>query len=105
MGTAALEAVIMARCRQFHARYGSHAITVAVQRGRARDVELLVDGRQVGFIRERAGDVVMLAGVIVDDPPQFFHVRIEHLRQRSHGPICTALFGRTEQAMVQRTTP
>ena len=95
----------MARCRRFHVRHGSHAITVAVRRGHARDIELLVDGQEVGFIRERAAGAVMLAGVIVDDPPQFFRVRIEHLRQRSHGPVCTALFGGTEQAMVQSTTP
>jgi hypothetical protein len=92
----------MVRCRQFHCRHGSHSITVTVRRGHAQDIELLVDGQEVAFIRERAGAAVTLDAVILDDPPQFFRVRIEHLRHRSHGPVCTALFEGSEQAMAQR---
>jgi len=76
----------MARRHQFHVAHDSHSITVTVRRGHGRDIELLVDGKEVGFMVERASDVVTLASVIVDDPPQFFRVRVEHLRRRAGGP-------------------
>jgi hypothetical protein len=86
----------------FHIDQGSHSITVDVHRGHAREVELLVDGKEVGVRSERASDAVNLPGEIPEDPPQPFAVRVEHLRHRSRTPACTLLLDGQEIPMAER---
>jgi hypothetical protein len=75
----------------FHLDHLGHSITVETRSGHARAIELLVDGKEVGFRRERASDAVTLTGELPEDPPQPFIVRIERLRHRGHDPACTLL--------------
>ena len=86
----------------FHVDQGGHSITVDVHSGHAREVELLVDGKEVGVRRERASDAGTMPGELPEDPPQPFAVRVEHLRHRSRSPACTLLFDKREIPMTER---
>ena len=86
----------------FHFDQGGHSITVDVRSGHAREVELLVDGKEVGVRRQRAADAVTLPGELPEDPPHPFAVRVEHLRHRSRPPACTLLLDKQEIPMVER---
>jgi hypothetical protein len=91
--------------RHFHLDHAGHSITVDIRSGHARAIELLVDGKEVGFRRERASDAVTLTGELPEDRPLPFTIRIERLRHRGHDPVCTLLLpdGR-ELPMPERTT-
>ncbi len=40
--------------RQFHIDIGDHSVTVNLGHGRSGSAELLVDGKVIGYVRERA---------------------------------------------------
>jgi hypothetical protein len=87
---------------RFHLDRAGHAITVDVRPGHTREVELLVDGKEVDSRRERASDVVTLSGELPVDPPQAFAVRVGHLRHRTRTPACTLLLDGSETPMPER---
>jgi len=86
----------------FHLDQGSHSITVDVRSGHSREVELLVDGKEVGTRRERASDTVTLTGELPEDPPMPFAVRVDHLRHRTRTPACTLLLDGREISVPER---
>ncbi|MEY9964939.1 hypothetical protein ABIA33_002981 [Streptacidiphilus sp. MAP12-16] len=92
----------MSRLRHFHLDHAGHSITVDVRRGHGREVELLIDGKEVGYRRERASDMVTMGGELPEDPPQRFAVRVDHLRHRTHAPACTLLLDGREIPMPER---
>ena len=87
---------------RFHLDQTGHSITVDIRRGHAREVELLVDGKEVDSRRERASDSAMLSGELPEDPPQPFAVRVDHLRHRTRIPACTLLLDGRELPMPER---
>ncbi|MFC1410858.1 hypothetical protein ACEZCY_15930 [Streptacidiphilus sp. N1-12] len=92
----------MTRQHHFHLDHAGHSITVDVRSGHAREIELLVDGKEVGSRRERASDAASLPGELPGDPALPFTVRVEHLRHRSHEPSCTVLLDGRELPMAER---
>ena len=88
----------------FHLDHDGHSITVDVRSGHAREVELLVDGKEVGSRRERASDTVTLPGELPEDPPRHFEVRVDHLRHRSRAPSSTLLLEGREISIPERQT-
>lgn len=86
----------------FHLDQAGHSITVDVRSGHAREIQLLVDGKEVGSRRERGADAATLPGELPEDPPQPFSVRVDHLRHRTHPPTCTLLVDGREIAMPER---
>lgn len=90
--------------RHFHVDHAGHSISVEIHSGHAREIELLVDGKEVGSRRERASDAVELPGELPGDVPQHFTVRVERLRHRAHDPACTLLLDGQEIPMPERPT-
>lgn len=89
--------------RYYHLDHDGHSITVDIRSGHAREIELLVDGKEVGSRRERASDAVTLTGELPEDQPQPFTVHIQRLRHRGHHPVCTLLLDGHEFSMPERT--
>jgi hypothetical protein len=89
--------------RTFHLDHAGHSIAVVVRSGHARELELLVDGREVDTRRERASDTATLSGTLPEELPHPFAVRVEHLRHRTRAAGCTLLLDGHEIPMPERT--
>ncbi|MEU9129521.1 hypothetical protein AB0D08_15675 [Kitasatospora sp. NPDC048540] len=70
----------MSRHRRFHLDHVGHSVTVNVRAGRRIEYELLVDGKEVGYRRDRRHGhaVQLLAGELPGSPARPFALRIEH---------------------------
>jgi hypothetical protein len=89
---------------RFHLEHAGHSFTVDVRSGRRREVELLVDGREVGYQQGKKSDQVTLAGELPEDPPQPFAIRVgEQRTHRSGPPACTLLLAGDELPVPDRT--
>ncbi|MBC3840808.1 hypothetical protein GXW82_12525 [Streptacidiphilus sp. 4-A2] len=92
----------MTRQHHFHLDQAGHSITVDVRPGHAREIDMLVDGKEVGSRRERAADAATLTGELPGEPPQPFTVRVEHLRHHTHALACMLLLDGQEIPMPER---
>jgi hypothetical protein len=111
----------VSRQRQFHLDHAGHSITVTVRTGHAPEVELLVDGKEVGH--QHGADSAVIAGDLPEagpsnhlpgdlfeaapaaHPPHRFEIRVDHLRHRAHAPSCTLLLDGRETPMPERALP
>ncbi|OII63353.1 MULTISPECIES: hypothetical protein [unclassified Streptomyces] len=91
--------------RQFHTDIDGHSITVSLGAGRSGSAELLVDGKVIGYVRERTSRTTLLDGELAEDPVRPFTV---HVRQPALGlgaPECTVEIGGERVPMPERRTP
>jgi hypothetical protein len=81
----------MSREYHFHREQDGHSVTVTVRLGVVRELEMLVNGKEVAREREhghRAG-VRLLSAALPTEPPKPVSARVE-LPSRAHGePICS----------------
>ncbi|WP_405017899.1 hypothetical protein OHV05_13735 [Kitasatospora sp. NBC_00070] len=68
---------------RFHRDHGSHSVTVNLRRGLHTEIELLVDGKEVGLQRVHGHGPWTVRDALPDDPPRPFTVRVG-----SEGPSC-----------------
>ncbi|MDI5962612.1 hypothetical protein POF50_007770 [Streptomyces sp. SL13] len=92
----------MGRHHQFHADHGGHSITVTVRSGVSREVDLLVDGKEVVHLAPRGAGTTLVAGELPDDPPLPFRVTVHQPRFGSGLPQCTLLLGGVETPLPER---
>jgi len=88
--------------RSFHLDHADHSITVELLGGHAREVELLVDGKEVGLRRERGADTALLSGDLPDDPPVPFTVRVVGTQHGFRHAECVLLIEGQELPMPER---
>ncbi|MBD0734916.1 hypothetical protein [Streptomyces sp. CBMA29] len=106
----------MNQLHHFHIEHAGHSISVDVSGGHHREVELLVDGREVGHREDRNADRLTLSGELPEDPPRPFAVRVagrvagrEEGREegwphhRSQPPTCTLVLAGEEFSVPDRT--
>ncbi len=92
----------MGRHHYFHTDHDGHSITVSVRSGRAGEVELLVDGREVVHRNPRGGGTTVVAAELPDDPPHPFSVAVREPRFGSGVPRCSLRLDGTEEPMPER---
>ncbi|MDH6125413.1 hypothetical protein [Kitasatospora sp. GP82] len=100
----------MRRRHSFHRDQAGHSITVNVRSGRLTETELLVDGKEVGFLRERGPGHLprRLTGELPDSPGHPFSVRLDRPTAGLHLPTCFLELDGRDWPMadqVARTTP
>ncbi|WP_236242624.1 hypothetical protein [Streptomyces sp. CC228A] len=91
--------------RQFHIDIGDHSVTVNLGHGRSGSAELLVDGKVIGYVRERAGRTTSVEGELAEDPVRPFTVRIRQPALGLGAPECTLEIGGDRVPMPERRTP
>ncbi|MFJ1586618.1 hypothetical protein ACIOC1_25250 [Streptomyces sp. NPDC088197] len=94
----------MNQLHHFHIEHAGHSISVDVSGGHHREVELLVDGREVGHREDGNADRLTLSGELPEDPPRPFAVRVEgRPHHRSQPPTCTLVLAGDEFPVPDRT--
>ncbi|MCZ4096820.1 hypothetical protein G3I60_19050 [Streptomyces sp. SID13666] len=91
----------MPRRHHFHLDHLGHSITVNIRSGVSRDVEVLVDGKEVAHQRVRAGSSVLTAE-LPEDPAQPFQIRIHQPRFGSSVPQCVLSLDDVDRTMPPR---
>ena len=91
----------MTQHHSFHLDQAGHSITADVSVGHTAEVDLLVDGKEVGYRHERGGAAITLSSELPGDPPYPFTVRIAHPRHRARGLACTLLMDGREIPMPE----
>jgi hypothetical protein len=86
----------------FHVDHTGHSITVSVRTGHTPEVELLVDGKPVGYRHQHGSDATVLAGELASDPVQPFEVRISHMRHGTRELSCALALDGRELPMPER---
>ncbi|KJK56706.1 hypothetical protein [Saccharothrix sp. ST-888] len=81
----------MRRRHSFHRDLYGHSITVNVRSGLLTETELLVNGKEVGFLRERGTGHLprRLTGELPDFPARPFTVRLDRPAPGLRLPTCT----------------
>jgi hypothetical protein len=92
----------MCRHHYFHTDHGGHSITVNVRSGLAREVELLVDGKEVVHRNPQGTGTTVVAAELPDDPPHPFRVAVRQPRFGSAVPRCSLMLDGVEQPMPER---
>jgi hypothetical protein len=101
-----LNEAAMNQRQHFHIEHAGHSITVDISGGRRREVELLVDGREVGHQKDKNADRLTLSGQLPEVPPRPFAVRVDgRQHHRSQPPTCTLLLAGDEFSIPDRTRP
>ena len=88
--------------RSFHLDHAGHSITVELAGRLTREVDLLVDGKEVGLRREHGAESVLLAGDLPDDPPLPFTVRVDHTQHGIRNAECVLVIEGREIPMPER---
>lgn len=86
---------------RFHLDHAGHSITVDLRTGHTPEIELLVDGKEVGYLHRRGPDSTTLSSELPTDPPQPFTVRLDHLRHQARSPVCTLVRDDGEQTVPE----
>jgi hypothetical protein len=92
----------MTRHRYFHTDHAGHSITVGVRTGLSPEVELLVDGKPVGYRHRHGEDATVLSSDLPLDPAQPFEVHLAHLRHATRELSCTLVLDGRETPMPER---
>lgn len=78
----------MERRHHFHLDRRGHSVTVNTRTGKACDIEVLVDGKEIAHQKVRDRGTIMLDGELPDDPPTPFRIRLRQARFGSLAPYC-----------------
>ncbi|MFG3495873.1 hypothetical protein [Streptomyces sp. NPDC047928] len=89
----------------YHLDVSGHSITVNLAPGRHGAVELLVDGKVIGYLAERRGGTATVAGELADEPVRPFVVRLRGPRLGVGRPRVTLDLDGGERPMPRRRTP
>jgi hypothetical protein len=92
----------MSRHHYFHTDRGGHSITVSVRSGRAHEVELLVDGKEVVHRNPHGAGTTVVAAELPDDPPHPFRILVHQPRFGSGVPRCSIVLDGVEMPMAER---
>ncbi|QMU77702.1 hypothetical protein GXW83_20415 [Streptacidiphilus sp. PB12-B1b] len=92
----------MSHRHYFHLDHAGHSITVGVRSGHTPEVELLVDGKPVGYRHRHGTEATVLTGELASDPAQPFEVRVSRLRHGARAPVCTLELDGRELPMPER---
>ena len=88
--------------RSFHLDHAGHSITVDVRGAHTVDVDLLVDGKEVGVRREHGAGTVLLSSELPADPVLPFAVRVDHGRRGARHAECVLVVDGRELPMPER---
>ncbi|MEU6103585.1 hypothetical protein [Streptomyces flaveolus] len=78
----------MSRTLHYHLDVGSHSVTVLTRHG-ASEVELLVDGKVVGYQRsQHRQDTFVLRAELPGEPPRPFEVTLHTDRSAERAAVC-----------------
>ncbi|MEV7774364.1 hypothetical protein [Kitasatospora sp. NPDC086791] len=97
----------MGREYHFHCEHAGCSVTVGVRMGGTRELELLVDGKEVATARvhgRRARTAVMTA-VLPTDPPRDVEVEVELPGAFGGEPVSILLEGGERRPMPAREVP
>ncbi|MEU9127026.1 hypothetical protein AB0D08_02725 [Kitasatospora sp. NPDC048540] len=97
----------MGRDYQFHREHAGCSVTAVVHLGTVRELELLVNGKPVGFERlhgHHAG-ARTLTTVLPTDPPVGIDVRLELPGAMRGDPVCVLTDGDRQWPMPLRPVP
>ncbi|WP_328910972.1 hypothetical protein OG230_16460 [Streptomyces sp. NBC_00234] len=67
----------MRRRHHFHTDHAGHSVTVTVQTGHTVEVEVLVDGKETGFVTARGDDPIAVGIELPTEPPESATVRVK----------------------------
>ncbi|WP_431683459.1 hypothetical protein [Kitasatospora sp. KL5] len=97
----------MGREYHFHLEHAGCSVTAGVRFGGDREVEVLVDGKEVAFERVHGhhAEELTLAVVLPLEPPRRVEVRVDLPGRVSGIPSCTLLDGGAELPMPEREIP
>jgi hypothetical protein len=93
----------MSRRHYFHTDQHGHSITVSVRSGVAHEVELLVDGKEVGHRNPKGAGTTVVSAELPEDPPHRFAVAVHEPRFGSGVPRCSILLDGVEFPMPERS--
>ncbi|GGT38609.1 hypothetical protein [Streptomyces purpureus] len=93
----------MARTRHFHLDQGGHSVTVNVGPGRSGEIELLVNGKVIGYVGHHDTGTTVLTGELPEDPPRLFHVRVRQPRLAPLRAACVFEMDGVERPMSERS--
>ncbi|MFD8208844.1 hypothetical protein ACFV2S_20920 [Streptomyces sp. NPDC059695] len=97
----------MSRDHHFHCEYAGCSVTVDLRMGGTRELELLVDGKEVAAARahgHHAGTTVMTT-VLPTDPPRTIEVEVTLPGALGGVPESTLLVGGERRPMPAREVP
>lgn len=92
----------MSRSHHFHTDHDGHSITVNVSSAGPRELELLVDGKEVVHRTPRGTGTTVMAAELPDDPPHPFRVAVHQSRFGSTVPRCSLMLDGVAEPMPER---
>lgn len=92
----------MSRHHYFHTDHGGHSITVDVGGGAPREVELLVDGKEIVHEHPHGTGTTVMKAELPDDPPHPFSVAVHQPRFGSRVPRCSLTLDGVEEPMPEQ---
>ncbi|MER5207740.1 hypothetical protein [Streptomyces sp. NPDC002825] len=97
----------MGREYQFHCEYAGCSVTADLRTGGTRELELLVDGKQVAAVsvHGRRAQTTVMTTVLPTDPPRDIEVEVALPGAFGGDPASTLLAGGERRPMPAREVP
>ncbi|MFE2231275.1 hypothetical protein ACE1OA_05200 [Streptomyces sp. JL2001] len=97
----------MSREYHFHCEYSGCSVTVGLRMGGARELELLVDGKQVAAVRAHGhhAQKTVMTTILPTDPPRSIEVEVTLPGALGGDPASTLLSGGERTPMAAREVP
>lgn len=97
----------MSREYLFHCEYADCSVTVGLRMGGKRELELLVDGKQVAAARAHGhhAQTAVMAAFLPTDPPRGIEVEVKLPGTLGGDPASTLLAGGERRPMPVREVP
>ncbi|MFF7777253.1 hypothetical protein ACFZCG_22855 [Streptomyces tanashiensis] len=97
----------MGRDYHFHCEHAGCSVTVGLRMGGKRELELLVDGKQVAAARAHGhhAQTTVLTTILPTDPPRGIEVEVTLPGALGGNPTSTLLAGGERRPMVAREVP
>ncbi|MFF3607710.1 hypothetical protein [Streptomyces sp. NPDC002463] len=97
----------MSREYHFHCEYAGCSVTVDLRMGRTRELELLVDGKQVAAARAHGhhAQTTVMTTILPTDPPRGIEVEVTLPGALGGDPASTLLVGGERGPMPAREVP
>ncbi|MGW8766326.1 hypothetical protein ACWGN5_27945 [Streptomyces sp. NPDC055815] len=97
----------MGREYHFHCEHAGCSVTVGLRMGGTRELELLVDGKQVAaaHVHGRHAQTTVMTTILPTDPPRGIEVEVELPGALGGDPASTLLVGGERTPMPTREVP
>jgi hypothetical protein len=92
----------MSHRQHFHVDHGLHSITLNTRAGHVTEIELLIDGKEMGYHRGHYTQPIVLPGELADELSTRFLVRIERKPHGSHPVSCFLEIDGRQQPIPER---